>query len=312
VRVTTSVDLFSLPWAGIIIALVGAVILAFGAQFQHAGVAKVDDPTDGSSALNVKQLLGLFRRPSWLIGTVLIGVAILFQLTSITLAPLIVVQPLGVVGLIVTAVLNARVTKVKLDHKTVRSIMLCVLGVALFVTIAAFTASEKAISGGQLTAVLIVLGIVILLHAAALVFLRHRFTAIMYIVGAGILFGFVATLAKVVIARVKTLLATSAGFGSTEVLTVGCAVLLVIAVLLGSYYQQSAYANGPPDLVVAGLTVIDPVVAILIGIVILGEAAAAPLWAIPAFLVAAVLAIYGVLQLAKHHPQTQTSTPEVP
>jgi hypothetical protein len=37
---------------------------------------------------------------------------------------------------------------------------------------------------------------------------------------------------------------------------------------------------------------------------VLGEAASAPVWAIFAFVLAGALAIYGVLQLAKHHPAT--------
>jgi hypothetical protein len=61
---------------------------------------------------------------------------------------------------------------------------------------------------------------------------------------------------------------------------------------------------GSPDLVIAGLTVIDPLVAVAIGIVVLGEAAAVPVWALFIWMIAAALAIYGVFQLAKHHPQT--------
>jgi drug/metabolite transporter (DMT)-like permease len=302
--VTPDISLFSLPWAGIGIAIVGAVILAFGAQFQHAGVTHVEVKSDGQSALNVRQLLALLRRPSWVVGTVLIGIAILFQLTSISLAPLTVVQPLGVVGLVVTSILNARITKVKLDHLAIRAIALCVAGVAIFVTIAALTTTSRPITASQLGTVLIVLGVVIVLHVLALVFLRHRFTAIAYIVGAGILFGFVATLAKVVIDRAKTLMTLRADIGPAELLTIGCIVLLAIAAILGAYFQQTAYANGPPDLVVAGLTVIDPFVAIIIGIVILGEATGAPWWAYPAFIVSGGVAIFGVFQLAKHHPQT--------
>jgi drug/metabolite transporter (DMT)-like permease len=121
-----------------------------------------------------------------------------------------------------------------------------------------------------------------------------------------VLFGFVATLAKVVIDRVKTLVNfTGFQLAPEDVLTVLCIVGLIVAALLGSYFVQSAYSNGPPDLVVAGLTVIDPLVAIAIGIIVLGEASHAPLWAIFAFLVAGAIAIYGVFQLAKHHPQTQ-------
>jgi len=89
------------------------------------------------------------------------------------------------------------------------------------------------------------------------------------------------------------------------VLTLLCLVGLVVAALLGSYFVQSAYSNGPPDLVVAGLTVIDPLVAVSIGIIVLGEASQAPLWAIFAFVVAGAIAIYGVLMLAKNHPQSQ-------
>jgi drug/metabolite transporter (DMT)-like permease len=120
-----------------------------------------------------------------------------------------------------------------------------------------------------------------------------------------VLFGFVATLAKVVIDRVKTLSFNQFKLGDAEWLTVLCVIGLLVAALLGSYFVQSAYSNGPPDLVVAGLTVIDPLVAIAIGIIVLGEASKAPLWATVAFIVAGAIAIYGVLLLAKNHPQLQ-------
>jgi F0F1-type ATP synthase assembly protein I len=66
---------------------------------------------------------------------------------------------------------------------------------------------------------------------------------------------------------------------------------------------QTAYSSGPPDLVVAGLTVVDPIVGITIGITVLGEAAGAPPWAAVVFVLAGIVAIYGVFQLSKHHPQ---------
>ena len=86
-----------------------------------------------------------------------------------------------------------------------------------------------------------------------------------------------------------------------EWLTAFCVVALIAAALLGSYFVQSAYSHGPPDLVVAGLTVIDPLVAVTVGIVVLGEAADAPLWAIFTFLFAGGVAIYGVFLLSNAH-----------
>jgi len=291
---------------GIPLALIGAVFLSLGAQFQHRGVGKVETTLGkGGAGLSIRQLLALVRRPSWVIGTLLLGLAILFQLGSLYLAPLIVVQPLGAVALVITALLNSRLSKVPLDGRTIRSIIMCVGGVGLFVTIATFTAKTNPITETQLIVVLVILGAVLAAFAVAFALWRARISAIFYIVGAGVLFGFVATLAKVVIGRIQTLFLVEFQTGAVEWLTIMCVVALLAAAMLGSYFVQTAYASGPPDLVVAGLTVIDPLVAVCIGIVVLGEAATAPLWAIFAFVVAGAIAILGVVMLARHHPQTR-------
>jgi hypothetical protein len=285
-------------WVGIPIALVGAVFLSLGAQFQHRGVAKVEaDSREAVGGLSLGQVIALLGRPSWVLGTLLLGLAIVLQLTSLGFAPLIVVQPLGAIGLIITAVLNARVTHVRLNPGSIRAIALCVTGVGLFVTIAAFTAVDRRVTEEHLITILIVLAVVLVAFALAFGFFRHRFRAIFYIIGAGVLYGFVATLAKVVINRVLQ--------GDFEGLTLVCIAGLLLAAGLGAYFVQTAYSSGPPDLVIAGLTVVDPMVAVAIGIIVLGEASEAPWWAVPAFLVAGAIAVYGVFDLAKHHPQTK-------
>ena len=305
--ITDSFTLTPVQAVGIPIALFGAILISIGTQLQHTGVSVVGKRAESGTkaGLGLRQLAALFARPSWLLGTVLLGVAMLFQLTSLVFAPLIVVQPLGAIALVVTAIVNSRLSGVKLGALSRRAIWLCVGGVGLFVAIAAFTAKSNPITELQLSVVLIILSAVLVAFAVAFALLRKRFKAIFYIIGAGVLFGFVATLAKVVIDRIKTLSFDNFQLGDAEWLTVLCVVGLLIAALLGGYFVQSAYSNGPPDLVVAGLTVIDPLVAIAIGILVLGEASAAPLWAIIAFVIAGATAIYGVLLLAKNHPQSQ-------
>ncbi len=305
--ITDSFTLTPVQAVGIPIALFGAILISIGTQLQHTGVSVVGKRAESGTkaGLGLRQLAELFARPSWLLGTVLLGVAMLFQLTSLVFAPLIVVQPLGAIALVVTAIVNSRLSGVKLGAVSRRAIWLCVGGVGLFVTIAAFTAKSSPITELQLSVVLIILSAVLVAFAVAFALLRTRFKAIFYIIGAGVLFGFVATLAKVVIDRIKTLSFHDFQLGDAEWLTVLCVVGLLVAALLGSYFVQSAYSNGPPDLVVAGLTVIDPLVAITVGILVLGEASAAPLWAIIAYVIAGATAIYGVLLLAKNHPQSQ-------
>jgi hypothetical protein len=281
------------PPLGIAIALLGGVFLALGAQFQHRGVEVVEEKhgSGHKAGLSIPQLLRLVRSPWWALGTVLLGLAILCQLTSLGFAPLIVVQPLGVVALVITAVVNARVSKTKLTRFAIRAIGFCVVGIAIFVTVAAFVARETVINGTQLLTVLIILAVVLVLLGVAFGLFRKRVSAIFYVISAGMLYGFVATLAKVVINRVIT--------GNFEGLTVVAIVALLLAAVLGAYFVQTAYSVGSPDLVIAGLTVVDPLVAVSIGIVVLGEAAGAPLWTLFVWIFAAALAVYGVFQLSK-------------
>jgi len=306
-ELTNQLTLTPLQGLGIPVALIGAVFLAVGAQLQHAGVVAVDEnsDTEASKGLSVRQMLSLLSRPAWVLGTLMLGLAVLFQLGALYLAPLIVVQPLGAVALVITSILNARVSKVKLTRPTIRAIAFCIVGVGIFVTIAAFVAKSKEVTQQQLVIVLLSLLAITIVFVLAFIFLRKRFKAIIYIVGAGVLYGFVATLAKVVIDRIKTLVIGGSDTGGFEWLTALCVVALLGATALGGYFVQTAYSSGPPDLVIAGLTVIDPIVAVTIGIVVLQEAAGAPWYAILAFAVAAGLAVYGVFQLAKHHPQSQ-------
>ena len=283
---------------GIPLALIGAVFLSLGAQFQHRGVAKVEAHLgDGSRAgLSPRQLLHLLRRPSWLLGTVMLGLAIVFQLTSLGFAPLIVVQPIGVVALVITAILNARLSGIRLDRKAIGAIAMSVGGVGTFVVVAATFAVEQRIDERQLLTVLGILGVVTAAFGLLFALRRRSAGAMFYIAGAGVLYGFVATLAKVVINRIVT--------GNFEGLTVVAIVALLASAALGGYFVQTAYSVGSPDLVIAGLTVIDPLIAVLIGVVVLGEATLIPLPAATISVAAGAIAIVGVIRLAKHHPQT--------
>jgi drug/metabolite transporter (DMT)-like permease len=125
--------------------------------------------------------------------------------------------------------------------------------------------------------------------------LRKHHGALNYIVGAGVLYGFVATLAKVVIQRIQQ--------GQFEWLTIACLAALGVAVALGSWFVQNAYSSGPPDLVIAGLTVLDPMVAVAIAIVVLNEAQAANPLVMVGFVASALVSVAGVYSLSRVHPE---------
>ena len=70
------------------------------------------------------------------------------------------------------------------------------------------------------------------------VLFRTRIRAIFYVIMAGVLYGFVATLAKVVLARVEQ--------GEFDWLTLLCLIGAAGATALGAYFVQNAYAPGRP------------------------------------------------------------------
>ena len=309
---SNQLNLPTTAWIGILLAVIAAVLLAIGTQFQNRGVNLVDQASteEAKTGLSLRQLRALLARPSWVIGTLFLGVAIVLQLSSLSFAPITVVQPLGAIALVVTAIVNARVTKTPLDRVDIRSIVICVLGVGAFVTIAALVTNSHPVTATQLIIVLIVLVVVLAVFLTLFFVMRKRvLRPIFYVIAGGVLFGFVVTLAKVVIDRIKTIAVGDFNIDSTDILTLICLVGLATAGLLGTYFVQTAHSSNPPDIVVAGLTVIDPLVAVSIGIVVLGEAAGAPLWAIFAFVLAAAAAIYGVISLSRNNPQLGTETP---
>ncbi len=283
-------------WFAVLLAVVGAFGLAIGAQRQGSAV-KADT---GGLALSGSGLLRLLRNPRWVFGLVLLGAGMSLNAVALVTAPLTVVQPIGAIALVITTVVNAKDQGLTINRATVVAIGACVTGSALFVVLAVNVTQENhhVSSTDELTVVLLLALAVGIFGTLALMF-RHRMSAFIYILGAGVLFGFVAVLTRII---GKHLLDPN-GLGLLNVQWYSV-VAIAAAGGLGSWFVQSAYSGGPPDLVIAGLTVVDPMVGIAIGIVILGELRP-DVHSVTAIAMgtAATLAIVGVIALSRHHPE---------
>lgn len=278
------------------LAVIGAIFLSLGAQFQNDAVTEHHAPRRSKpGSLSLRQIADLVKRPRWLTGTSFLVVAILFQLSALALAPLIVIQPIGAIALIMTSLLNARIYKIRLNPSTFFAIALTTIGVGGFVAVAASSAVAVELSNEKLLQVVGILFVLLLMFGLLFWRSKGKVGALQYIFGAGVLYGFVASLAKVVIQRVFQ--------QDYDLLTLLALISLIGATVLGGWFVQNAYSSGPPDLVIAGLTVIDPAVAVMIGIAILGEAQAASLGQIFGYAVAGIIAVSGVLALNRFHPQ---------
>lgn len=276
-------------------ALASAVFLAFGAQRQGSAVSA----DTGGLRMNSAGFGRLLRNPRWLFGLLLLGTGTALNVAALAMAPLTVVQPIGSLALVITTIVNSRDQGLRLNRVTVVSIVACVLGSMLFVLLAiGATRSEQVVEPRQEIVIVLILAVAVAFFGMLNLVFGKRLGAIAHILGAGILFGFVAVLTKTIAAD---LLNPNGRF----LLNVPWYTLVGIAVAggLGAWFVQSAYSSGPPDLVIAGLTVIDPMVGIAIGIGVLNELRpdVPPVLAV-AMGVCAAIAIVGVVALSRYHP----------
>jgi len=283
-------------WVAVLLAVLGAFFLAFGAQRQGSAV-KADT---GGLALSTHGLLRLIRNRRWVLGLLLLGTGTAMNAIALVSAPLTVVQPIGAIALVITTIINAKDQGLSINRATVVAISACVTGSALFVVLAVTVTQENHhVSAADELTIVLLLGLVVSLFGTLALVFKHRMSAFVYILGAGMLFGFVAVLTRII---GRHLLDPNGLF----LLNVQWYTLVAILAAggLGSWFVQSAYSGGPPDLVIAGLTVIDPIIGIAIGIVILGELRP-DVHAVTAIAMgtAASLAIVGVIALSRHHPE---------
>lgn len=265
-----------MTWFAVLLAVLGAVFFAFAARLQHEAVRA------GDGALKVRELLS---RPRWLLGLVLLVVGAGVHAAALGMAPLSVVQPVGVVAIGITAVLDGR-------RRELPAVAWTTFGVGAFVLLAAGSATSTAVvPEAELKAALVALGLIAVPGLVGALSTRPAVRALGFGAAGGVAYGFVSVLMRSVSQDVQQ--------GGLAWTTAFSAAGIVAALLVGGWFIQHAYASGPPHVAVACLTVVDPLVAVGIGAGLLGEATRTSLLVGAAELVCAAVAVGGVVALAR-------------
>ena len=282
-------------WIAIAAALCSAFCLAFGAHFQSQAVRNAVGGLD----LTLRNVGKLASNKRWMSGLGLMALGMALNVFALASAPLTVVQPIGAIALVITAMVNAKETDLTMNRPTVLAIISCMVGSVGFVLLAVTaTSGNQEVTETEAHLIEMILAVVVAIVGLATIFFHKKLGAFFFILGAGGLFGFVAVLVRTIAIAVLSI-----GDSSFFQLPWLAGLSVAVAGLLGSYFVQKAYSKGPPDLVIAGLTVIDPIIGIAIGISILGELRPdVPVLVTVLMLVAAGLAIVGVTALSRHHP----------
>ncbi|WP_328617127.1 glycosyltransferase family 4 protein [Amycolatopsis sp. NBC_00355] len=265
-------------------AMLAAVLFAAAATRQHDEVAGL--AVEGTPRL--RTLARLLRSRGWWTGTSLATGGSLLHVVALSLAPLPVVQPLGVFSLVLTVVFARRAR----DRRVLGAVVLVLLGVAGFVALAASTTTEPVISWGTAESVAVA-GFAV----AAVVWFARASCAVLA-GAAAVLFGLGSA---VVHAAVTQPLAAALLLGAQALLLLGA----------GGVVLHRAYAAGHTAVVVGTTTVLDPLTAVTVAAVAYGEAP--HLTAATAVLAAAaaLVALTGVRVLAGALPRNPPPVKEI-
>jgi len=275
-------------------AMLAACFFAAAVRLQHGAVrATSDSETLGAGALG-----RVLRTPRWLAGTALAVTGSALHITALSLAPLAIVQPIGVLSLVLTVLPGSRVNGVG------KAVFAVCAGVGGFVVLAALAEAAPATAAADpWAAQFVVVGALALAAAGMATHGRARCLALA--TSAAVLFG----LGSALIRAASGDLLGGGAFGSGLLLAAEAVTLMVT----GGWLMHQAYAAGPTGIVVAATTVVDPLTAVTVGLVFYGEAAhtnPAVAFAQAGFALAAVA---GVLVLARSVPDPHDSKePDMP
>lgn len=284
----------------ILLAALGACGYALGARMQHRAV----HATTGGARFSLRDQVRLFGEPRWLAGLLVLVAGAGLHVTALGYAPLSVVQPLGVIALPLTVLLTLREQGIRtreLNASVLLSMAAAMAGVGLFVVFAAHAVVPTTVGPQDQLAATQVAAITVLALAMAAVLSRSRMRCVLFAAGGAVAYGYVSLLMRGVTQQLGALdparLPVIPLFG------------VVTAVLVGGWLVQHSYASGSPDLVVACLTVIDPIVAVGMGLGLLGEADRTGFATTVGQVACAAVACVGVFALARYHPGTQRHVP---
>jgi drug/metabolite transporter (DMT)-like permease len=244
----------------VLLALLAAVFLAIGIVVRQR--ATIDVPPE--HGVSTVMLLTLLRRRLWWAGTAAAVAGYVFQALALANGSLLLVQPILVSALLFALPLSARLAHRRVTGGEWAWALLLSVALAVFVMLAKTRPGDYEASVPTTA----VVALICTAAVAACVIVAIRTIgwrrAVLLAVAVGVLFGVVAVLTKLVM----HLLVYD---GVRTVLTTPVLYLLALLGIVATLLQQSAFHAGSLQTSVPTMLVLEPVIAVLLGAVVLGE-----------------------------------------
>ncbi len=241
-------------------ALCAAVCMAIGIVIRQRATLDVP-PDQGISSVMLSTLL---RRPLWWVGTGIAVLGYVFQALALIKGSLIVVAPLLVSALLFALPLSARVAGRRVTRSELLWAGLLTAGLAVFVLLARPGPAEHP-SSLQTSAIVAAIVGGLIVGAVVLAMRTDGWRrAVLFSVAVGVLFGVIAVITKINVhllgeRGLLALMATPAPYA------------LVLLGIVATLLQQSAFHAGALQTSVPTMLILEPVVAVFLGAILLGE-----------------------------------------
>ena len=243
----------------VVLALLAAACSALGIVIRQRATMEVPQEQGVSTTM----LMALLGKRLWWAGTAVAAGGYAMQALALAKGSLLLVQPLLVSALLFALPLSAHLAHKRVTRSEWAWAVLLTVGLAVFVLVAHTRPGYRApVQAWALAMVVLVVLVLVCVAIAARTVGRPR--AVSLAVAVAVLFGVVAVLTKITMH-----LLTERGIRAVAM--VPAPYLLVVLALAATVLQQSAFHAGELQMSVPTMLVLEPLVAVSIGVLVLGE-----------------------------------------
>jgi drug/metabolite transporter (DMT)-like permease len=252
----------------------------------------------GSAVRGVAGLVRLLAVPVWLLGTLVLLVGYTTQAVALDHGRLVVVQPLMVTTIVWALPLGYWLTSQHVVRRQVLGAGVVVVGLALFVLVGDPNQGiDDAPAAGLVVSAVVISAAVVLLMLWLRTGVAASLRAGMLGLCAGLLFGLAATFAKPVLAELDDGIAAAAGDWRTwALLGFGFA---------GFVIQQLSLATGQLAPAIAAVSVANPALSVILGILLFEERLTRPGWHVVVAVAALLAALGGAVLITLANRETR-------
>ncbi len=243
----------------VVLALGAAVFIAIGDVIHQRQAHEVTDEPVGHLELFTR----LLRDRQWWLGSFVAAAGFGLQAAALGLGSVLLVQALLVTSLLFALPINARLSHRRVTRWQWMWAVLLAASVAVIVTVGNPTAGQARASWETWTAVLVVLGPALVLCVIGANIWKGPVSAVLLALVSGALWGLFAVLTKGVVDRLDD--------GLEALLRTPELYAWAAVAVAGTAWQQSSFRAGSLTASLPTMTVTEPVVASVLGVVVLGE-----------------------------------------